>query len=240
MKTRLITLLISLGVVLSPSAFAQNRQVTPHGPLGSQAGTYRTPARTNNTTYRNSVFNRDAFVMPWYFGVDVGMTLPYLSSKDYLDLDKVDSGLYLGVNAGTQITPYAPICFQTGLYFVEKGGKGYDNGNDVSLGLNYLEVPVQLVYRGIYNFASFQPYMGLYFATGVGGKYKDFTNRASCTSFGDLGLRRFDTGFRLGASVSLYMFYINAGFEWGFVNIGDDDFDEVRNRCGFLSIGFCF
>ena len=60
-----------------------------------------------------------------YVGFRVGGAFSTVSSDDkYLDGGTMRTGLNVGVVAGFQVAPHAPIYFETGLSFIEKGGKG--------------------------------------------------------------------------------------------------------------------
>ena len=149
----------------------------------------------------------------------------------------MDSGTFFGIAVATQAMPMSPVCVQTGLYWVEKGGK--DRGGDWSVDLNYLEVPFLVKYRGVFGMGLIQPYAGFYFAQGVGGKRRDYVYRTATPAFGEY-YRRFDSGLRMGLSAQLSFVSCEVGYDLGFANIGWDDFDRTRNRCLFLSVGLTF
>ena len=80
----------------------------------------------------------------YYFGLRVGMNASHVNSDTpLLDAGGVKTGLNIGVAAGTQLTYRAPIFFETGLYYTQKGGKS----DDVTCNLNYLEVPLLIKYK---------------------------------------------------------------------------------------------
>ena len=176
-----------------------------------------------------------------YFGLRFGLSASHVTSDDpYLDGGNSQSGLNVGAVAGVQITPMMPLFFETGLEYVEKGGKG-DNGNKFTFDLNYLEVPLTLKYSAqVAPATAVEPFIGGYLACGVGGKIKDFGNRAAYSSFGDGGFKRFDGGIRVGCGLAYEMLYAEIGYDFGLTNIGDDYFNDTHNGAFFANIGINF
>ena len=162
------------------------------------------------------------------------------SDDPYLDGGNSQSGLNVGAVAGIQITPMMPLFFETGLEYAEKGGKG-DNGNKFTFDLNYLEVPLTLKYSAqVAPATAVEPFIGGYLACGVGGKIKDFGNRAAYSSFSDGGFKRFDGGIRVGCGLAYEMLYAEIGYDFGLANIGDDYFNDTHNGAFFANIGINF
>ena len=127
------------------------------------------------------------------------------SDSPYLDGSKVKTGLNVGFVAGTQMVHGTPLYVEGGLYYTEKGGKSGSGSDKFTYNMNYLEVPLVLKYK-FYPASDFtiEPFMGGYVSCGVGGKIKDFNNRAAYSSFGDKyadNFRRFDAGIKLGCGV---------------------------------------
>ena len=74
------------------------------------------------TSYRHSPVNS-------YVGFRIGGAFSTVNSDDqYLDGGTMRSGLNVGAVAGFQVAPHAPIYFETGLSYIEKGGKGSCEG----------------------------------------------------------------------------------------------------------------
>ena len=101
--------------------------------------------------------------------------------SDAAILDGSDSrtGLDLGAVVGTRLTSSAPLYFETGLSYTEKGGKGTYAGNKFTYRLEYLELPLVLKYKyAVAPDITIEPFAGGYLALGVGGKIKNNGARA--------------------------------------------------------------
>lgn len=180
-----------------------------------------------------------------YYGFRVGLGISTVNS-DATDLDGSDAktGLNAGVVFGTQLTTAAPLFFETGLYYTEKGGKGHHDGSKFTYNLDYLELPLLIKYK-YYATPDFsiEPFMGGYLACGVAGKVKDYANREAYSSFENdetNSFKRFDGGLKLGCGFGFQMFYIGLSYDIGLANIGDDDFDETKNGCFNIDFGVNF
>ncbi len=180
-----------------------------------------------------------------YYGLRLGLGLATVSSDSkYLDANKVRTGLSVGAVAGWQLSYRAPVYFETGLYYNEKGGKSTYDGDKFTYSLNYLEVPLVVKYRyaaspGI----TVEPFAGGFLSCGVGGKIKDFGQREAYSSFGDDytdNFRRFDGGLRLGCGLGLQNFYVEAAYDVGLANVGKDDFDDTHTGNFNLTLGVNF
>ena len=180
-----------------------------------------------------------------YFGFRMGVNAAQVKSEaTYLESNSSRAGLMVGLVGGTQIAPHAPDFFESGLMYVEKGGKS-DYGGDFTYNLNYLEVPMVFKYAidipnspGI----SIQPMLGAYMGLGIGGYVKDFEKREAYHSFGSDPdqFKRFDAGLKIGCGLGIQMFYAELAYNMGLANIGHDMFDETHNRGISLTIGVNF
>jgi len=177
-----------------------------------------------------------------YYGLRIGAAFSTVNSDDKsLDGGSAQTGLNIGVVAGLSLSERAPLFFETGLSYVEKGGKKTLNGKKMTYDLNYLEVP--LVIKYIYELdggLSIQPFLGGYLACGVGGKIKNFGERAAFNSFSDDAFKRFDGGIRLGCGVGFDLFYLDLSYDIGLANICHDYFDTSHNGCLSLTAGVNF
>lgn len=179
-----------------------------------------------------------------YYGFHVGMAIASVHS-DAAILDGSDPkvGLDVGFDIGTRIAPSAPLYFETGLAYTEKGGKGHYNGAKFTYNLDYLELPLTLKYK---YFASpdfsIEPFLGGYLALGVGGKIKDFGEREAYSSFGsdNASFRRFDGGLRLGCGLSYNILHFSISYDIGLANVGHYDFEDTRTGSLNLNVGVRF
>ena len=175
-----------------------------------------------------------------YGGIKAGLTASHISSgTGDIDASGIKSGVSLGLAAGFNISPMA--AFESGLYYVEKGGIGRDSGGKVIYDLHYLELPLLLkvnVFSG--RQAIFQPYAGAYLGMGVGGTTKDYRTETSARSFNDSVFRRGDSGLAIGCGVTWSILHANLGYEYGLSDISKHGFGENRNRALILSVGLAF
>lgn len=176
-----------------------------------------------------------------YYGLRLGVNSATLNSSDvFMDMN-ARAGLAFGAVYGMQLANSTPLWLEAGLFYSEKGGKNYvaDTGIDIKCRLTYLEIPVVVKYG--FDLADdfyLQPFLGGFFAVGVGGKTKDYVTRESYSSYHHVN--RMDAGIRLGCGIEYQMVYAEAGFDFGLANIGKDDFDSVRTQTLFFNIGVNF
>lgn len=100
-----------------------------------------------------------------------------------------------------------PFYLETGLAFSSRGGKV----DGVSFRPSYLQIPVLVNYHfNIKDIVTIQPFAGLYYGLGIGGKVKVGDEKGDI--FGDEGgLKRSDLGVRLGAGVVWKRIYFGLG-----------------------------
>lgn len=180
-----------------------------------------------------------------YYGFRVGLSLGTVrSDSPYLDANDAKAGLNVGFALGTRLADSAPLYFETGLYYTEKGGKSTYGGSKFTYGLDYLELPLLLKYKyQASRDVSIEPFLGGYVGVGVAGKIKDFGTRQAYNSFGDdyaENFSRFDGGLRLGCGLSFQMLYIEASYDLGLANVGNDEFDDTRTGAFMLTAGVNF
>ncbi|MBK9107618.1 MAG: outer membrane beta-barrel protein [Saprospiraceae bacterium] len=105
-----------------------------------------------------------------------GVNLQTLNGKDF-NGDKFDNdlitGFHIGVNAQIPIVP--DFYFQPGLLFTTKGAKSTDGDITSTFKLSYIELPLNLVYKGSLGNGFIMLGFGPYVAYGISGKaiYED-------------------------------------------------------------------
>ncbi len=178
----------------------------------------------------------------YYFGLRVGLNASHVSSEStLLNGNGVKTGLNIGVAAGTQLTYRAPLFLETGLYYTQKGGKSGESGAKFTYDLNYLEVPLLIKYKHfVGNQTSIQPYAGGYLALGTDGDIKNYGTRTAFSSFDDGYFNRFDGGLKIGCGVGFSMLYLDASYDIGLANIGQDNFDDTHSGCFTINLGVNF
>lgn len=91
-----------------------------------------------------------------------------------------------------------------------------------------------------------QPFAGLYYGLGIGGKIKDKTSGEKADIFCDDGLlKRSDLGVRLGAGVVWKQMYFGLSYDIGCLNLAKDVLTnggdgKLRNNCFSISVGYNF
>ena len=222
-------IIIMLGLLLTMPIMAQYGRPRPR--------TYRYgySTRPTSSSYHHSLSNT-------YYGLRIGANFSTVSSDDrYLDGGSLRTGLNVGAVVGFQIAPHAPIYFETGLSYVEKGGKGNYNGARFTYSLDYLEMPLVLKYDyHADRLLNIQPYLGGYVAAGIAGKIKDFGSRHAYSSFDDEGFQRFDAGIKVGCGLQYDHLYAELGYDFGLSNISHDYFDTSHTGSFFATVGVNF
>lgn len=178
-----------------------------------------------------------------YVGMRIGASLTTVpSDNEQQKATGVRTGLNLGLAAGVSLSHRAPLFFETGLYYTQKGGRQNNNAQQ-AYNLDYLEVPLTMKYVFSPNGRfTLQPYVGGYLACGVNGKVKDYDNRKSYDAFGDgkNDLQRFDGGLKVGCGISYDMLYAEVAYEHGLSDISRDNFSSTRNSAVMLNVGVNF
>jgi hypothetical protein len=107
------------------------------------------------------------------FGILGGVNFQNLNGKDY-NGDKLENNMIIGFHAGVNVQiPVAPeFYFQPGLLFSTKGAKDVGSTITTTTRLSYVELPLNVVYKGKlgngFVMVGFGPYVGF----GIGGKVK--------------------------------------------------------------------
>ena len=183
-----------------------------------------------------------------YLGLRLGGAFTNVTSGyDKLKASSLAGGLYGGFVYGINVTPMTPLYIEFGLSYVEKGGKGKENGNKYAYNLNYIEIPLVLKY--IYspnNIFTIQPFFGAYMACGISGRITDYNGKDSYSSYispndGEPGFRRFDAGLKFGCGFGYNILYAELGYELGLANIARSELkNSAHDRALTLTVGVNF
>lgn len=178
-----------------------------------------------------------------YFGVRIGPAFSHVSGDGINYAGSSKTGLHLGGVVGFGITNRVPVFFETGLSYVNKGGKS----NNWTTSLSYIELPLTFKYIHYTDFGlSIHPLFGGYLAVGVDGSIKDYITKTKTGAFGDEtklgvpGFKRFDGGLRIGCGVGFSMFYLDLTYDIGLANVSHNDYDSSSNRTFYLNFGVNF
>jgi hypothetical protein len=196
------------------------------------------------------------------FGIRAGVNFQNLNGKDAQG-DKLKNNIIVGYHAGVNVEiPVAPDFFlQPGLLFTVKGTKTEQNGITGKLKVNYIELPVNFIYKPVLGNGRLLLGLGPYVAYGIGGKVKlsgsgtdvdqdiKFENKLTESQLLDdqYYLKRFDAGANLLAGYELssgISFQLNAQLGLLKINPGYDgnssDKSTVKNTGFGLSVGYRF
>lgn len=207
------------------------------------------------------------------FGLIAGPNFQTITGKDY-NGDDLDHGLIIGFHAGVNanIPVTADFYFQPGLLFTTKGGKIFyelqadiksaDPGEaTVKTKLNYIEMPLNLLYRPVLGDGHMLLGFGPYVALGIGGKetvsvdYSDideefdvkFKNPVTANGTETSYYKPFDAGANIffGYELSAGLFFqLNA--QLGLLKINSEyegmtgDKSNQKNTGFGLSLGYRF
>ncbi len=181
------------------------------------------------------------------FGVEAGLNLSTLNGKS-LGKD-VNSGTMIGARVGgvADIGLTDAIYFRPGLQFSLMGGKNGDLGSDASVSINYIHIPLNVLYK-LGEEGSGRIYFGLvpYLNIAVGGKQKIAGTSVDLKIGNDKiqdNLQRLDYGAGLKAGYELPMgFCVDLSYLFGFANLepGGDADNKTSNRLFTIGASYFF
>ncbi|MCI1720916.1 MAG: porin family protein [Bacteroidales bacterium] len=174
-----------------------------------------------------------------HFGIRAGMDISKLTG--HYDVIFANTDSKVGFNAGVIDQIYfsenVPLYVETGLMFEQKGFKVKDE--KLTVNSFYLQIPVVLGYSiPASDLVKVQPFAGLYYGLGIGGKVKD-SSGYKVDTFGADGLKRSDFGLRVGVGVAIKCYYIGTGYENSLIKINNDE-GTGRNQVFTISLGYNF
>jgi hypothetical protein len=189
------------------------------------------------------------------FGIRAGVNFQNLNGK-YAGFDmenKLKPGFNVGVNA--EIPLADEFYIQPGLLFTTKGAKAEDDADNGKININYLELPVNFLYKPVLGTGKLLLGFGPYAGYAIGGKIKsddgdmdlEFEKNVSTPLQAIYTFRRFDFGANVLAGYEFsnkLSFQLNA--QLGLANIspeitGTDADDYKTKNTGFgVSLGYRF
>lgn len=177
------------------------------------------------------------------------MTLRYEDIDGDKETETADMKVGVKVGGVVDINIGRHFAIQPGLYFSQKGYANEFGTLDYSYRVNYLEMPVNFLFKTRPSRAGrFFAGGGPYVAVAVGGEYEDEDGNDESLEFGnddDDDLRGADVGMNFTAGYELpFGLFFRGNFGVGFANLipdGDFDDDTTLRNWGFgLSVGFLF
>lgn len=195
------------------------------------------------------------------FAILGGLNFQNLNGKAY-NGDKLNNDMLLGFHGGVNVQiPIAPeFYFQPGLLFSTKGAKNTSESSTSKTKLNYIEVPLNVVYKAIvgkgFVMLGFGPYLGY----GISGNVKTVSGSLtldqkikfkSVVESGDNLLvpyyKAFDAGANIFAGYEMASgLFMQLDTQFGMLNINPeykgfpDDKSSVKNTGFGLSVGYRF
>lgn len=220
-----------------------------------------TPSGRYDYERSHSRWIRNYYGKDMYFGVRIGPAFSHVGGDAINYANSSKTGLHLGGVVGFELTNRAPVFFETGLSYVNKGGKGDYSSSKLTTSLSYIELPLTFKYIYYTDMGlSIHPLFGGYLAVGVDGSIKNNLIQKKVGAFGKdmkndeavekLGVlpqggdfprfKRFDGGLRIGCGVGFSMFYLDMTYDIGLANVSHNDYDSSSNRTLYLNFGVNF
>jgi hypothetical protein len=178
------------------------------------------------------------------FGILGGVNFQNLNGK-ISSGDKLENDMLLGFHGGVNVQiPIAPeFYFQPGLMFAVKGAKNTKTifGSEITdeIKLNYIEVPLNLVYKGALGNGFVMLGFGPYVAYGISGKEVVAGNSFSYEKGVDYNA--FDAGANIfvGYEMSSGIF-LQLDTQFGMLDIDPNENNTAKNTGFGLSLGYRF
>ena len=194
------------------------------------------------------------------FGLVGGINFQNLNGDDFQG-DELENNLIIGFHAGVNVLiPVAPdFYFSPGLLFSVKGASDEILGTTVTSRINYLEMPLNLVYRAKLGnghvLLGFGPYVGYAISGKVKGEVGNtnaerdivFQNTIEAGDGAEVYFKRFDAGANIFFGYELEAgIFMQLNTQLGLVNIAPednsmtDDQTNIKNTGFGLSLGYRF
>ena len=157
--------------------------------------------------------------------------------------DKLENDMLLGFHGGVNVQiPIAPeFYFQPGLMFATKGAKntytilGAEFTDEIKI--NYIEMPLNLVYKGALGNGFVMLGFGPYLAYGIGGK-QVFEGK-SITFERGVDYNAFDAGANIFAGYELSSgLFLQLDTQFGMLNINPEDENSLNDQSTAKNTGF--
>lgn len=184
------------------------------------------------------------------FGVQAGVNLANMVSKDDAETYSDDFEMNLGFNAGVtfELSFSDFLGLEMGALVDTKGFKISESGATAKINLLYADIPVLLkggpTLGAVKIFGAAGPYLGV----GITGKYTfefDGDKESEDVVWGDgddADLKRLDYGAKFGVGAEVKGFSIGAYYALGLANIAVDNSDGYKesHRVVSFSVGYKF
>ena len=194
-------------------------------------------------------------------GILGGLNFQNLNGKD-VGGDKLENDMLLGFHGGVNVQiPIAPeFYFQPGIMYSSKGAKNTSGSIKSTTKLNYIEVPLDFVYKASLGKGFFMLGFGPYVSYGMSGNVKTVSGSVtlnrdvkfkSVVETGDNILVPYYKAFDAGANIFVGYemasgLFLQLDTEFGMLNINpeykilSDDKSSTKNTGFGLSLGYRF
>jgi opacity protein-like surface antigen len=177
------------------------------------------------------------------FGVKLGGTLSYLSSKYDGGSDRSDPKIGFLAGGVLEYSFSSSFALQPELLYVNNGGKYKVEGANASYIFHNLQLPVNLKYKtgsdNLKFYATAGPYLGYILSAKVKGKDES----VSLTVDVGEAFKKFDFGIGAGFGIEISNKYtVGVGYKYGLANLNNLEEDSTKIKIGTfgLSIGYLF
>ena len=178
------------------------------------------------------------------FGILGGVNFQNLNGK-ISSGDKLENDMLLGFHGGVNVQlPIAPeFYFQPGLMFAVKGAKNTTTilGSEITdeIKLNYIEMPLNLVYKGALGNGFVMLGFGPYVAYGISGKQVVQGNSLSYERGVDYNA--FDAGANIFVGFEMASgIFLQLDTQFGMLDIDPNENNTAKNTGFGLSLGYRF
>jgi len=171
------------------------------------------------------------------YGPEAGVNLANVSG------DMPNTSMKLGLKAGAVVNIPAGGGFylQPGLFFSQKGFKTEILGIKATTNINYIELPVNVLYRfDLGNAGGIFVSAGMYAAFATNGKVKSGDMSHNIEFGSDAGeMKRFDYGANFGLGYETpWGVYVRGQYGLGLANVSADDDFSMKNNTIQITLGY--
>ncbi|MGD9929601.1 MAG: porin family protein [Mangrovibacterium sp.] len=146
-------------------------------------------------------------------------------------------GIHLGVVGEFPVGE--SLFINPGLLFMQKGFKMEGDGEDVKGRMNYLDIPVNALYKVDLTGAYLLLHAGPNFGFGLSGK-EEYDGEEEDIEFGsdDDQLKSLDLGLNLGVGAEIQQFQVTLNYTLGLNNLSNYDEMDWKNKVLTLSLTY--
>lgn len=175
------------------------------------------------------------------FGVKAGLNFAKQTAS--VSGGSVSTNSMTGFHAGiiSEFNLSENLVLQPGLLFSQKGAKISFGGSDYTDIYNYLDIPINLMYKINVDGAKILLFTGPSLSYALSGKEKVGDNSVDIEfGSGDNQMRRFDLGFGIGGGLEFGSIQATANYNFGLANISNSTDAKLKNNVFSISVAYLF